>query len=133
MPKNVLEQAAESRVSGPTSTLGGDTAIQAHESPLTEMEVRLSIQEAIAETELEARNVEASCIRFRSECLLGGEPSKAQLIRKKEEMLQPDFWYVNKGVIVESLLGRQGDDFDLSGLLLPVPSRSGSLFILWCQ
>jgi hypothetical protein len=127
MPKEVRERAKEAsdKSTDKAASLSGDTVVQS-DSPLSEMEVRLSIQEAIAETELEAHNVEASCIKFRSECLMGGEPNKSQLIRKKEEMLQPDFWYVNRGVISHSVLGRQGDDFDLSGLLLPVQSQSGS-------
>nr|QNQ74058.1 ORF1 [Plasmopara viticola lesion associated vivivirus 2] len=126
MPKVVREKAAETAPSVAGSGLTGETVVQTTESTATEMEVRLSIQEAIAETELEAQNVEASCIKFRNECLLGGEPNRGMLVRKKEEMMQPDFWYINKGVIANSLLGREGSDFDLSGLLLPVQSASGS-------
>lgn len=122
MPRQVREQAAKSeRTVTEGSVSAGSTLVDS-----TEAEMRLSIEEAIAETEIEAGNVQASCMKFRSECLVGGEPDKQLLLRKKEEMLQPDFWYVNKGVITSSVLGRSGDDFDLSGVLLPIQGPSGS-------
>jgi hypothetical protein len=126
MPKVVVDKAAEVAPSVASSGLTGETIVQNTTAALSEMEVRLAIQEGVAETELEAHNVEASCIKFRNECLVGGEPNRNMLIRKKEEMLQPDFWFINRGVISYSLLGREGDDFDLSGLLLPVQNKSGS-------
>ena len=88
-------------------------------------EIVESIKEAIVEANMEAANVGASCRKFRDECMLGAQVNVDMLKRKKEEMMQPDFWYVKKGVITHSALGRAGDEYDLGAILLPVENALG--------
>jgi len=112
-----VKQGLLSSVGSSTRVVGGKyVAVDA---------VRDAIEEAIQEVLLEGRNVEASCMKFRDECMRSGEPDLNMLVRKKEEMMQPDFWYVKHGTVVRSALGRDGADFSLSALLLPVSNAAG--------
>jgi hypothetical protein len=107
------------------STVTGSETLVDDSSKVSVTEIVESIKEAVVEANMEAANVGASCRKFRDECMLGGEVNVDMLRRKKEEMMQPDFWYVKRGVITHSALGRSGDEYDLGAILLPVENTLG--------
>lgn len=78
-----------------------------------------SILEAIQECEMEQKKVQSACAAAFQE-LCSGHPSVTSMRRRAEEFRNPDFWWVESGVIARSALGIPREDFSHAAVFSPV-------------
>jgi hypothetical protein len=87
-----------------------------------EMAIRVNaIREHIEESRLQNRALAFSCKSAYDDICVRGLPNKNVLVKKAELLRNPDFWNVVNGVIVESLLGQNVENFTHSAVYHPRP------------
>nr|QXN75450.1 MAG: RNA-dependent RNA polymerase [Grapevine-associated virga-like virus 1] len=76
------------------------------------LERRAAIQESIEEAKLEQDKLLEHCANVWRVCLSSnGQPNVHLLRERAEEYGQPDFWFINGGIIGESVLGQSFEAF----------------------
>lgn len=93
-------------------------------------ERRAAILESIEESELEERKITEACHTMYASCTDSlGKPMKNVLLSRAEEYGQPDFWYVNGGVLSQtSYLGNSQSGFEYSAVFHPTRDEDGLVF-----
>lgn len=89
---------------------------------------RASILEAINEAQEEAKNSEAACADHYPVMMISGEPSLKLMADWREQFYNPDYWYVERGLIVNSASGLNGSDFIHSAVFVPDAFEGNRLY-----
>lgn len=84
-----------------------------------ELRRQSAIREAIIECDAEAAKCEAACADQYRAAFVGGRPNKRTLRERKEMYGDPDFWYLEDGIIVQSYLGADVADFRHAAVFVP--------------
>jgi len=80
-----------------------------------------AIREHILEAQMQNRTLAFSCGEAYRSLSVRGEPNRQALRKQAELFRNPDFWRVEKGVIVESVLGLDPEGFVHSAVYHPRP------------
>nr|UTQ50811.1 MAG: replicase polyprotein (domains: methyltransferase, helicase) [Erysiphe necator associated ssRNA virus 9] len=119
--KEVKQQqmpAVQSVVS--SSSVAGSTTLVSQSDGVGSAKFKAdSILEAIQECEMEQKKVPSACAAAYQE-LCSGHPSLTSMRRRAEEFRNPDFWWVEAGVISRSALGIPPEDFSHAAVFSPV-------------
>nr|QLL27729.1 putative RdRp [Leveillula taurica associated virga-like virus 1] len=78
-----------------------------------------SVQEAIVEAQEESKKSEAACADHFGRMMTSNSPNKKLIADWGEQFGNPDYWWVNDGIVQESVSGLKPEDFIHSALFIP--------------